>query len=89
MRDTIVAIDARALLRNQEFRVDRGRSVGLLGKIHSDCGMTVPAFQRVIGPHPRPFVLGELEPMVRKLVAGRDRAEDLAPASFEAGDRFY
>src|SRR6478752_5759807 len=79
VRDTLVAIDAGSLLRDQEFRVDRGRAVVLPGEIHRDCGMTVPAFQGVIGLHPSPFVLGELEPMVQELVAGRDRAEDLAP----------
>src|SRR3954470_22331133 len=41
--------------------------------------MAVAALKRIIGLQPRPFVLGEFEPMVLKFLPRVDRAEDLAP----------
>src|SRR6185436_21010732 len=41
--------------------------------------MAVAALQGIICLQPRPFMLGEFEPMILKLLPGVDRAEDLAP----------
>src|SRR5215467_3293695 len=41
--------------------------------------MTIAALQRVVRLHPCPFVLGEFESVIEEFVAGRDRAEYLAP----------
>ena len=63
----------------RNLRVDFRRAPRLLGEVHRRRGMAVAAFQRIIGLHPRPFVLGEFEPVIQELLPGVDRAEDLAP----------
>src|SRR5215203_4757856 len=41
--------------------------------------MTISAFQRVVGFHPPPFMLGKLQAHIEKFLPGVDGAENLAP----------
>src|SRR5215831_9097827 len=77
--DALVAIDAGLLTRKQEplVRLDRARA--LPRGIHRLRAVAVATFERVIGFHARPFVLGKLETMVEEFFAGIDGAENLAP----------
>ena len=60
-------------------RVDCGGALRLLGQVHRHRGMAVAAFEAVVGLQPRPFVLGQFEPVIEELAARVDGAEDLAP----------
>ena len=63
----------------EKLGVDVGRAPRLLGEIHRRSGMAIAALQRIVGLQPRPFVLGEFEPVILELLPGIDHAEDLAP----------
>jgi hypothetical protein len=41
--------------------------------------MAVPAFQAIVGLEPRPFVLSKSQPVIQKLPARIDGAEDISP----------
>src|SRR4051794_8448428 len=77
--DTLVAVDAGLLAREQEALVRHRGPRRLLGDVHGIGAMAVAAFQGVVGLEARPFMRRELEPVIQKLLAGVDRAENLAP----------
>src|SRR4030095_11742640 len=79
MRDALVTIDTGLLSGNEKLAVDIRRAPRLFGEVHRYRGMAVAALQGIIGLQPRPFMLGEFEPMILKLLPGVYRAEDLAP----------
>ena len=70
VRDPLVAIDARAFPGNKKSSVNISCTPGLLGEIHRYGRVTVPALQRIICLHARPFMLGKLEAHVEELMAG-------------------
>ncbi len=78
MGDALVAVDAGLFPGQQIAAMDLRRAARLLGEIHRDGGMTVSAFERIVRLEPRPFALGQFEPLLQKFRAGRNRAEDLA-----------
>ena len=78
MCNALVAINAGSLSRDQKTGMDLRCPSRLLGEIHGDRRMAIPAFKRIVGLKPRPFVLCELEAHVEKLLPGRDRAENFA-----------
>ena len=77
--DALVAINAGALAGNKKARMDFGGTPRLLGEIHSNRRVTIPAFKRVIGLHSRPFMIGKLKPHIEEFFAGIDGTEELAP----------
>ena len=79
MRNALMAIDARSLSSYEIARMDFGGATGLLGEVHCNRRVAVAAFERVVGFHPRPFMLGKLKAHVEKFLAGVDGAENLAP----------
>ena len=79
MCDALVAIDAGPLARHKKLGMDRRCARRLLGKVHRDRRVAVATLQRVIRLQPRPFVLGQLQPLLLKFFARINRAKDLAP----------
>ena len=74
-----MAVDAGALAGEEEALVRLDGALALAGDVHGLGRVAVAAFERVVGPEPRPFALGELVPVGEELLAGVDGAEDLAP----------
>src|SRR6516225_1697638 len=79
MGDALVAVDA-GLLAGEEVALMRVRGARrLLRDVHGFRAVAVAAFQRIIGLEACPFMLSQLQPRVDELVAGVDRAEQVAP----------
>ena len=82
MRNTFVAVDAGFMTGEQEALM-RGRSaLALLRDIHRFCTVAIAAFKRVVGFQAPPFVLGQGQAHVEKLLARANGAEDVAPYLF-------
>src|SRR3954453_20542300 len=79
MRDALVAVDAGPLSGEQELLMDARRPGALFGDVHRLHAVTVPAFERIVGFQPRPFMFGKRPAHPDELVARVDRTEDLAP----------
>src|SRR5215208_5960366 len=79
MRDSLVAIDAGLLPRDEVAAMDVRRPSRLLGEIHGDGRMAVAAFQGIIRLQARPFVLRQLESLLQELLTCGDGAEHLPP----------
>src|SRR5437763_14615146 len=77
--DALVAVDAGLLSREQEALVRHRGPRRLLGDVHGIGAVAVAAFQRIIGLEPGPFMRSKLKPVIQELLAGVDRAEQLAP----------
>src|SRR5690242_10014458 len=76
--DALMAIDAGTLAAEQEALVDLCGPRVLPGDVHRLGAVAVAAFERVVRLQSRPFVLSQPAPVVDELVAGVDRAEDVA-----------
>lgn len=86
MGNSLVAVDAGFLTGEQEALM-RGRgALALLRDVHRFCAVAIATFERVVGFQARPFVLGQGQAQIEKLLARADGAEDLAPNLFRCLD---
>src|SRR5262249_24793845 len=79
MRDAFVAIDTGLLTSEQKtlVRLDSPRT--LSGGVHRLRAVAVTALQGIVCLHASPFMNRQLQPVVQKLFARVDRAEELSP----------
>src|SRR3954454_3070073 len=77
--DTLVAVDAGLLAREQEAPVRHRGPRRLLCDVHGIGAMAFSTSQIAVRIKAPPSVRLKLEPVIQKLLAGVDRAENLAP----------
>src|SRR5262245_22238131 len=77
--DSLVAIYAGLLARKKKALMGLNRTRALARDVHRLGAVAIATFKRIVGFHPRPFVLGEFEAMGDKLLARIDCAENFPP----------
>ena len=79
MRDAFVAIDTGLLTSEQKTLVRLDSPWTLPGGVHRLRAVAVTTLQGVIRLHASPFMNRQLQPVVQKLFARVDGAEELSP----------